>query len=180
VGEAHLYFMCCQLGWIDYSLRIQLKVADKLMLAVNWEPQVLSMWACSLIAWAFSKSKYSKMHKGDDNLWRIRPGNWYKSLLLKSIGQSHLRAKIDSKRGNPQWCTSKLSLKTTTKSPKQNNWFIVFTKFSSVIRVINIMSLNTELERDEENLSLRAVKKQVPAHHSIRLTSQSQTMCGHT
>lgn len=67
-GEAHLCFMCCQLGWIDYSLRIQLKVDDKLMLAVNWEPQVLSIWTCSLTAWAFSKSRYSKRHKGDDSL----------------------------------------------------------------------------------------------------------------
>lgn len=161
-GGSSSLFHVLSTGWIDYSLRIQLKVADKLMLAINWEPQVLSIWACSLIAWAFSKSKYSKRHKGDDNLWRIRPGNWYKSLLPKSIGQSHRRAKIDSKRGNTQWCTSKLSLKTTTppppkKTPKQL-WFIVFTKFSSVIRAINIMSLNTELERDEKSQSLKAVK----------------------
>lgn len=68
VGEAHLYFMCCQLGWIDYSLRIQLKVDDKLMLAVSWDGYGPSVWTCSLTAWAFSKSRYSKRHKGDDSL----------------------------------------------------------------------------------------------------------------
>lgn len=150
-------------------------------------PSILSRWACSLNAWAFSKSKYSRRQKG---------GGGGEGAISEELGQEtgtnhlcqNLLVEVVSRpkliqRENSQWweksVASKLSLNNNNKT--QNKTIVNYSIYHFLWYnwVINIVT-NHRIVKKWGKLILVSCHKPVPARHFIHPTSQWQIMGGHS